>query len=114
MRYVPPHATFEMKVCLAVLVLAVFAGVGLLASTRRAQAARAATAAAIVVASATWLRISRPIEGTVIKTIAENHGVTVADLIVIPCLAVAAGLLWVVRRDRAVAQVPVAVDAREQ
>ena len=94
------HATFTMKVCLLLLLVAVTVGVGLLATERRYQPARVTAAIAIIVVSATWLRISKPIEGTVLKTLLRTHGVTVADLVVFPCLAVAAGLLWVARRDR--------------
>ncbi|MDQ1724639.1 MAG: hypothetical protein QOG52_1667 [Frankiaceae bacterium] len=93
------HATFTMKVCLLLLVLAVCAGVALLATARRHQTARVVVAMAIIAGSGSWLRISKPIEGIVLKSFSKTHGVTVADLIVIPCLAVAAGLLWVARRD---------------
>ena len=97
----PIHATFTMKLCLALLVLAAFAGVVLLTTRKRLQVARIAVGAAVTVISAVWLRIDKPIEGTVLKSLSKRHGVTVADLVVFPCLAVAAGLLWAAFRDRA-------------
>ena len=96
----PIHATFTMKVCLALLVLAAFAGVVLLTTRKRHQAARIVVGVALTVISAVWLRIDKPIEGAVLKSLSKRHGLTVADLVVFPCLAVAAGLLWAAYRDR--------------
>lgn len=93
-------ATREMKVVLVLLVVTVCSGVALLALRRTRVVACGLNAGLLLAVSFAWLRVSQPIEGLTLKRLSFNHGVTVADLVVIPCMAVAAGLLWVAWRDR--------------
>ncbi len=105
-RFRPSPATFEIKVWLLLLLLSSFAAVIVLVAQRRQLRHLVWMAAELVVVSGIWLRVSRPVEGTVLEVLAQNHGITVADMIALPCLALAAGLLWVARRERRAAAVP--------
>jgi hypothetical protein len=107
-RFRPSPATFEIKLWLLILLLSSFAGVAVLAARRRQPRARMCMAVELIVISGIWLRVSRPVEGTVLKTLSQNHGITVADMIALPCLALAAGLLWVARREHRAETTPAA------
>jgi hypothetical protein len=71
---------------------------------RRGRRGLVPVAAVLVVLSAIWGRVNKPIEGTVLETVSQRHGLTLADMIVLPCLAIAAGLLWVARREHRAAR----------
>lgn len=89
------HTSTTIRVSFAALILVVFAGVALLAlGRRRRPVANVVVGLGILAASVVWLRASQSIEGPTLKQLSYNHGVTVGDLVVIPCVAVAVGL-WV-------------------
>src|SRR5947209_1537879 len=84
---------------LALLVVAVLGAVVQLAARRRQRILAVATSASVLALSAGWLRVDHRIEGTILATLSRGHGVTVADMVVVPAVAVAAALLWTVVRD---------------
>ncbi len=53
----------------------------------------------LVALSAAWLLVNSPVEGRVLLVLAQRHGVTQADLLVLPPLLLA-GLLAAVRLRR--------------
>lgn len=57
-------------------------------------------AALLVVGAVIWVRINGPVEGRTLLVLSRNHGVTVADMLSVVALLMAAVLAWPARRTR--------------
>jgi hypothetical protein len=55
---------------------------------------RGVLAAGLVVAAVVWFRVNGPVEGKVLIVLSYNHGVTVADLLSVAAVLLAAVLVW--------------------
>ena len=62
------------------------------------SARRLLIAALLVVAAVIWVRINHPVEGRTLLVLADNHGITTADLLSVIALAMAVVIAWPSRR----------------
>jgi hypothetical protein len=84
-----------MAVATAVLVLLLGTTAGSVAvvGRLRSRRCRLGLAGALVALAGTWLAVDGPLEGPVLWDLTPAHGITAADLLAIPALAVAALLV---------------------
>ena len=90
---------------LGLVVVACLVGVTVVVCALRLLASRRMEDVPLVLAAlVAWLAVNKPLEGPVLLGISEDHGVTLADVLVVPpavlCLAVAAraSVRWSRRR----------------
>ena len=61
----------------------------------------------LVIAAVIWVRINGPVEGRTLLVLSQNHGITVADMLSVVALAMAAVIAWPTSRSsRTTEQVP--------
>ena len=75
-----------------VLLLAAIAGSVTLMGCTTSKGWRRGLAGALVVLAGLWLGVNGPLEGPVVWHLTPGHGVTAADLLVVPALGAAAVL----------------------
>jgi hypothetical protein len=64
----------------------------LLARTKPIDTGGTVGAALLVVLAVVWSRVPGAYEGPTVVSVTDTHGMTVADLVVVPCVGIAAAL----------------------
>lgn len=99
-RYGHPELVIAVVAVVVVNVAMVEVAMRTLGSTllRAAAPVRVIVAAVLVSCACLWLVANAPVEGPVLVLVSHNHGITTADLLVIPPIAAA----WALLRPRRV------------
>jgi hypothetical protein len=94
----PPHPQplpFELAGAAAMVTLLV-----MLVSAGTSDRTGRTGAAVLAVASVVWFFVNRPMEGSVLVRLSEDHGITAADLVGLAGLAIAGWRFQLWRRSR--------------